>query len=188
MSTTVPKAPTGAVPAIGVPDSQDYPRLVYTAPYFAQTPLAELIEPSVIEAAEAVLPVLVPPYVQGAADAAVDQRAVLLTGSTMSGPLYLNPAIPTQPSQAASMAYVELMVSAGPVPEVPPVPFGQTWARQTGAWVATLSMAGGTLTGALTVPRLNISNIPLANPDGSPPAGAVHGDLYNNGGFVCVTP
>jgi hypothetical protein len=40
----------------------------------------------------------------------------------------------------------------------------------------------------LTVARLNISNIPLAKSDGSPPAGSIKGDLYNNGGFVCIAP
>lgn len=40
--------------------------------------------------------------------------------------------------------------------------------------------------GAVTVSRLNISNIPLAQPDGSPPVGAVRGDVYDNGGFLCI--
>jgi hypothetical protein len=69
----------------------------------------------------------------------------------MTGPLYLNPTLPTQPSQAASMSYVDLMVSQGNVPEVPPVPSGQTWARQTGQWAPALPTAGGTLTGPLTL-------------------------------------
>jgi hypothetical protein len=51
-----------------------------------------------------------------------------------------------------------------------------------------LPIAGGTMTGPLTVPRLNISSIPPAQPDGSPPAGSVHGDIYNNGGFLCIAP
>jgi hypothetical protein len=32
------------------------------------------------------------------------------------------------------------------------------------------------------------ATMPLAQPDGSPPVGAVSGSFYNNGGFVCVTP
>jgi hypothetical protein len=43
-----------------------------------------------------------------------------------------------------------------------------------------LAITGG------TIATLNISNLPNAQPDGSPPVGAVKGDLYNNGGFVCV--
>jgi hypothetical protein len=52
MSTTTGPgtAPQGAVPAIGIPDSIDIPRLVYAAPYYTQVPLAELIAPAVIEA------------------------------------------------------------------------------------------------------------------------------------------
>ena len=41
-------------------------------------------------------------------------------------------------------------------------------------------------------PRLNVSinmaGMPHAKPDGSAPDGAVTGDLYNNGGFVCIAP
>ena len=96
MSTTTGTAPQGAVPAINIPDSQDTPRLVYAAPYFTTVPLAELIAPAVIEATEAALPALVPPYVNTAVTAAVQEQAVLLTGSSMSGPLYLNPIMPTQ--------------------------------------------------------------------------------------------
>lgn len=35
-------------------------------------------------------------------------------------------------------------------------------------------------------PPTNLSGLPNAQPDGSPPASAVPGDLYNNGGFVCI--
>jgi hypothetical protein len=51
-----------------------------------------------------------------------------------------------------------------------------------------LPLTGGTVSGPLTVQRLNISSIPPAQPDGSPPAGSVHGDIYNNGGFLCIAP
>jgi hypothetical protein len=180
MSTTVtPQAPQGPVPAIGVPNSQDYPRLVFTAPYFETVPLAELIEPAVIEAVEGALPSLVPPYVQDAANAAVQQNAVLLVGSTMTGPLFLSPTIPTQPSQAASMAYVDAMIATAGIPEVPPVPTGQTWARQTGQWVPIseeegtfLPLAGGTMLGAINMSGNAITNLPAlpVMPNGAAPA------------------
>jgi len=32
----------------------------------------------------------------------------------------------------------------------------------------------------------NISGLPDAQPDGSPPVGAKPGDLYINGGFLCI--
>jgi len=181
MSTSVGITPQGPVPAINVPNTQDYPRLALTSPYFSTVPFAELLQPSVNEAVEAVLPGLIPPYIDQAAQDAVSQLAVLRTGDAMTGPLLLSPTMPTQPAQAASMAYVESMFATGQIPEVPPVPANQVWARETGqwvpieqatgvipeaptdgrvyarngqtlSWVPALPLAGGTLTGALTLP------------------------------------
>jgi hypothetical protein len=167
VTTIPPGVPQGPMPAIGVPNSQDYPRLVFTAPYHQTVPLAELIEPSVLEAVESMLPGLVPPFVQAAADAAVAAQAVMLTGSSMSGPLFLNPVLPTQPNMAASMAYVDLLVSTAGVPEVPAVPIGQTWARTTGQWVPVdpsggnfLPITGGTMQGAISMSGNAITNLP----------------------------
>jgi hypothetical protein len=179
MSDTIAQAPQGAIPKLGIPDSMDIPRLVYAAPYFTTVPLAELIEPSVLEAVESALPGLVPQYVQDAANAAVAQQAVMLTGSTMSGPLFLNPVLPVQPSQAASMAYVDLMISTAGVPEVPPTPIGQTWARQTGQWVPFdpqgglfLPLTGGTMQGQINMSGNGITNLPALPqmPNGAAPA------------------
>lgn len=179
MSSNIPHAPTGPMPAVGLPDSQDYPRLVFTAPYFEQYPLAELIEPAVVEATENILPSLVPPYVDAAAQAAVQQLAVLLTGSTMSGPLFLSPLMPTQPAQAATMAYVDSMVATAGIPEVPPVPSGQVWARETGQWVPItpqtgvfLPLSGGTMTGNISMSGNTIQNMAAvpAMPNGAAPA------------------
>jgi hypothetical protein len=168
MSTST--TPQGPVPAIGVPDSQDYPRLVYAAPYFTQVPLAELIEPAVLEATEALLPSLVPPYVQDAADTAVQQQAVLLAGSTMSGPLFLS-GLPTQPSQAANMAYVDMMTATGQVPDVPPVPANEIWGRQTGQWTPIaadfLPLAGGQISGQLSVGGATTLNGQVTVPNGT---------------------
>jgi hypothetical protein len=179
MSDTIAQAPQGAIPKLGIPDSMDIPRLVYAAPYFTTVPLAELIEPSVLEAVESALPGLVPQYVQDAANAAVAQQAVMLTGSTMSGPLFLSPVLPVQPSQAASMAYVDLMISTAGVPEVPPTPIGQTWARQTGQWVPFdpqgglfLPLTGGTMQGQINMSGNGITNLPALPqmPNGAAPA------------------
>lgn len=176
---SITETPQGAVVALGIPDSQDYPRLVYCAPYFTQVPLAELIEPAVTEAVEAMLPSLVPPYVDQAANAAVQQLAVLLAGSTMSGPLFLNPVMPTQPAQAASMAYVDAMIATAGVPEVPATPIGQTWARQVGQWVPIsseegtfLPLAGGTMQGSINMSGNTITNMAAlpVMPNGAAPA------------------
>lgn len=179
MSSPIPHAPQGNMPAIGIPDSQDIPRLVFSAPYFEQVPLAELIEPAVIEAAEDILPSLVPPYVDAAAQAAVQAQAVLLVGSTMTGPLFLSPLMPTQPSQAATMAYVDSMIATAGIPEVPPVPSGQVWARETGQWVPItpqtgvfLPLAGGAMTGNINMSGNTIQNMAAvpAMPNGAAPA------------------
>lgn len=179
MSTTVGSVPQGPVVQLGIPDSVDIPRLVYCAPYFQQVPLAELIEPSVQEAVEALLPSLVPPYVSNAAEAAVQQLAVLKTGSTMSGPLMLAPLMPTADSMAATKAYVDALVATAGVPEVPVVPVGQTWARQVGQWVPLdpsggnfLPISGGVMQGNINMSGYAINNLAaLPNmPNGAAPA------------------
>jgi hypothetical protein len=179
MSAPIPHAPQGSIPAIGIPDSQDIPRLVYCAPYFQQVPLAELIEPSVIEAVEAALPALVPPYVDQAAQAAVQAQAVLLVGSTMTGPLFLSPLMPSADSQAATKAYVDTMISTAGIPEVPPVPVGQLWGRETGQWAPItpqtgvfLPLAGGTMQGNIAMSGNTINGLASVPslPNGAAPA------------------
>jgi len=180
MASQVPTSvPQGRVVSIGIPDSEDIPRLVFTAPYFTQVPLAELIEPSVVEAVNAALPSLVPPYVDAAAQAAVQAQAVLLVGSTMTGPLFLNPLMPAADAQAATKAYVDTMLSTAGIPEVPPVPSGQVWARETGQWVPIsqtggtfLPIAGGTMQGNIAMSGNTITNMAAvpAMPNGAAPA------------------
>jgi len=117
--------------------------------------------------------------VDAAAQAAVQQLAVLLTGSTMSGPLMLSPLMPTADSMAATKAYVDTMLSTAGVPEVPPVPSGQTWARQTGQWVPItpqtgvfLPLTGGSMTGNINMSGNTIQNMAAvpAMPNGAAPA------------------
>ena len=171
--------PQGNVPAIGIGTSQDYPRLVFSAPRFETIAIAEIIQPSVTEAVENVLPSLIPPYVDNAVLAGIQQYAVLLTGSTMSGPLFLNPLMPTADSQAATKAYVDTMLATAGIPEVPPVPVGQVWARETGQWVP-ISQAGGTflpISGGSMQGNINMSGNTITNmaavpamPNGAAPA------------------
>lgn len=171
--------PTGNMPAIGVPNSQDYARLIYAAPYFTTVPIAEIIQPSVTEAVENALPSLIPPYVDNAVLAGIQQYAVLLTGSTMSGPLFLNPLMPTADSQAATKAYVDTMLATAGIPEVPPVPVGQVWARETGQWVPIsqaegtfLPISGGSMQGNINMSGNTLTNMAAvpAMPNGAAPA------------------
>lgn len=171
--------PQGNVPAIGVPNTQDYPRLVFTSPYFETIAIAEIIQPSVTEAVENALPSLIPPYVDSAVLAGIQQYAVLLTGSTMSGPLFLNPLMPTADSQAATKAYVDTMLATAGIPEVPPVPVGQVWARETGAWVPIsqsegtfLPLSGGSMQGNINMSGNTLTNMAAvpAMPNGAAPA------------------
>ena len=145
-----PFVPQGPVPFIATtnPNTMDYPRLVYTAPRFEVVAIADIIEPSVLEACEALLPTLVPPYVNQAAIDAVNAMAVRRAGDTMTGPLNLSPVIPTANAMAASKQYVDTMIATGAVPEVPPVPANQAWARETGQWVPIAG--GGTVTNIAT--------------------------------------
>jgi hypothetical protein len=59
-------------------------------------------------------------------------------------------------------------------PDVPCDPTGDGWRGPPGP-PGPMGTVGG-------------ASLPLARPDGSPPAGAASGSFYNNGGFVCVTP
>lgn len=116
-----------------------------------------------------------------------------MSGGTLTGVLTLsgnavNPlhAVPLQQLNAAVAAAPFLPLSGGTVT-------GPTTlsAAGTGLSVTNNATIGGTLgvTGTITAGgKLNIHNIPLANADGSPPAGSNSGDIYNNGGFLCVKP
>lgn len=91
----------------------------------------------------------------------------------------LAPLMPTADSMAATKAYVDAMVATAGVPEVPLVPTGQTWARQTGQWVPIseqegtfLPLAGGTMQGQINMSGYAINNLAaLPNmPNGAAPA------------------
>ena len=100
-------------------------------------------------------------------------------------------------------------ISAGHITGVSAVPVGPAYivgpppsnpvsvTDQSGHQTATLTLIWST-TPALSVQPsggatvfggpMNMAHLPLAQSDGSPPVGAISGDLYNNGGFVCVKP
>ena len=97
----------------------------------------------------------------------------------MSGPLFLNPLMPTADSQAATKAYVDTMLATAGIPEVPPVPVGQVWARETGAWVPIsqaegtfLPISGGSMQGNINMSGNTLTNMAAvpAMPNGAAPA------------------
>src|SRR5215467_7074003 len=154
----VTATPSGPMPGPWLSyDSKDYPRLVFSAPRFEVIAIADIIQPSVLEAVQGMLPSLVPPYVTQAAQDAVNALAVRRVGDTMTGALMLSPTIPTAPTMAASKQYVDTQVATA-VPEVPAVPAGQSWARQTGQWVAL--SGGGTITGVTAGSGLSGGGVP----------------------------
>ena len=95
-------------------------------------------------------------------------KALPLAGGTMTGSLILAHD-PTGLNEAVTKAYAD--AHSG-----------------TGGGAGYLPISGGNMTGKLTVPLLNLAGIPVAKPDGSPPTGAVTGDVYINGGFLCIAP
>lgn len=115
-------------------DDPKHPAQVYGWPYFLPSPLAEVLAPTIIDYLDQQLPILLPPYIDPAAEQAVLQYAVQLTGSTMSGPLMLSPLLPTAPSMAATKQYVDTQI-----------------ATVDAAITGYLPLTGGTLSGPLVL-------------------------------------
>ena len=121
-------------------------------------------------------------------------------GDTMQGPLTLA-SDPVAPFDAATKQYVDRFTAMG-VPTgayIGASPPGNVlaplwWDSESGLlfiqyndgsstqWVSANSVVAGR---ALVGP-VNIKNLPNAQSDGSPPVGAVPGDVYINGGFLCI--
>lgn len=92
-----------------------------------------------------------------------DERYVQLAGSQMSGALLLN-ANASQPLQAVTLQQLQTFVPPGVVPEAPND--GQLYGRNglTMSWAPVLPLAGGILTGALTLAgnaTANLNPVPL---------------------------
>jgi hypothetical protein len=89
----------------------------------------------------------------------------------------------------APMPPVPDSVPGGPVfvglpqpPDVPCDPTGDAWRGPPGP------QGEQGVVGPPGPPATNLAGLPLAQPDGSAPLSAISGDLYNNGGFVCIKP
>lgn len=94
---------------------------------------------------------------------------------------YVAPAPVPSPPVGESVPGGPSFIGNPQPPDVPCDPTGDAWRGPAGP-VGPAGPAGppGSLSGAAT--------LPLAQPDGSAPVGAISGTFYNNGGFVCVAP
>jgi hypothetical protein len=96
-----------------------------------------------------------------------------LAGGYLTGPLFLA-GDPTSPMMAATKEYVDAAGGGGGggIPDAPAD--GQTYGRVTGTWSPVLQIAGGTLTGLLTLSADPTANLHAATKhyvDTSPPLG-----------------
>lgn len=103
-------------------------------------------------------------YSYQAADTQLQLNKVERSGDSMTGPLTL-PADPTLPLQAATKAYVDAHSGGGGGGGFPDAPFDDTtYGRRNQAWTPVLPIAGGSLTGPLTL----AAGSPAADADAAP--------------------
>lgn len=205
-----PPPPSGrdvAVPPGTAPTFKDYPRLVVSAPYFTQNPLAEMFAPAVYEAALSVIPGILQTssLLADAVDTEVRRLAVLRVGDTMTGALFMADPLPTMDFQVATKLYVDLMLAdggggGGSLQDVPLFPTNEIWARVSGAWVPIsdllggdggggggnfLSVTGGTMLGVINMNGNTVDSLAPAPalPNGAAPAQWVL-DQITSAGFV----
>jgi hypothetical protein len=87
-------------------------------------------------------------------------------------------------------------IHAAGIPDAPST--GQTYGRLNAAWTQVLPLSGGTISGPLTISgtltqngaRVSMPHLPTSTgtPADLSSKGIVTGDLYNNGGVVCIAP
>lgn len=167
---------------------------VFGWPYFWPEPLAQVIEPTIVDYLNGALPILLPPYIDPAALTAVQQYAVQLSGSTMSGPLYLSPILPTAPSEAASKQYVDTMIAAFVPLNI--TPEGIEYAQGGGHFIAfgwdntnVTMFVDNLYIGAIPTTAWVIANyVPIAGGTMTGRLNATAGCAFDVGGdFVCFT-
>lgn len=138
-------------PLLDVSDLPGGQPAVYGWPYFTPLPLAHVLAPTIDSYLDQQLPIILPPYIDPAAQAAVAATALLRAGDTATGPIYTTVLLPTSDSEFATKVYVDTQVASIPAfPEAPvgPSVFGR---NSTSGWLQVLPLTGGTLTGALTL-------------------------------------
>lgn len=175
------QGPRSVPPGAGL-QWNDTPRDVFTSPYFATSALGEIFAPAIKAGAIQVVPQIIQPIVNQAADQAVRRLAVMKTGDTMVGRLFSSYLMPAADTEYVTKAYVDMQIgSAMPgLPEVPFFPQNALWVRQYGQWIQYtapdpnnfLLLAGGTMEGIINMGANSIDNLapqPVM-PNGAAPA------------------
>ena len=120
---------------------------------------------------------------------------LMLSGGVMTGMLTLR-SDPTSALQAATKQYVDAIATGVFVDTSPPTAprqGAQWWNSNDGNLYIYFDDGSSqqfvpAMSGVGPPGQVNFISLPLGQPDGSPPAGAISGTLYNNGGFVCIVP
>ncbi|HEY6258345.1 MAG TPA: hypothetical protein VIY51_21385 [Xanthobacteraceae bacterium] len=151
---------TKAAPAPRI-DEADPPGgdpFVYTWPYYAPVRISDVMAPAIDNYLTLNLPIILPPYIDPAAEAAVQAIALLKAGDTATGPIYTTELLPTADAEFATKLYVDT-VAAG-VPAFPEAPadgavFGRMGSNTS--WQPVLALAGGTMVGTLNAAAVAVS-------------------------------
>lgn len=84
---------------------------IYTAPYFVERQLSEMLGGAIEDALEAILPGLLPPLI----DDAVRQIALLKAGDTATGPIMTTQLLPSVDAEFVTKAYIDSLAGGGVV-------------------------------------------------------------------------
>jgi hypothetical protein len=88
--------------------------LVYTAPYFQEVPLSTVMGPAINDYLNANLPIILPPYIDPAAEAAVQNIGLLRAGDMATGAIRTTRLLATLDDEFATKSYVDTIASAPP--------------------------------------------------------------------------
>lgn len=152
----------------------ELPLKVFAAPYFTEVNVSDTLGPAIEDYLNANLPILLPPYIDPAAEAAVRNIGLLRAGDTATGAIMTQRLLPTIDAEFVPKVYVDTVVAG--VPQFPEAPAGPpVYGRNAGNWVSVLPLSGGTVDpGALVITNAannapGVSITPLGMFDQAPP-------------------
>jgi hypothetical protein len=100
----------GVTPRLDVPQGDP---LVYTAPFFVPMSLSNALGPAIDDYLNANLPILLPPYIDPAAEAAVQAIALLRAGDMATGAIRTTRLLATLDDEFATKSYVDTAAAGG---------------------------------------------------------------------------